>query len=478
MATNVPQPTFGANGFIAPTQQQILTGVQADLNNAFGGNLNPALDTPQGQLATSEASIIGDVYDLFTFYTTQTDPAFAAGRMQDAIGRIYFIERLPALPTVVECVCSGLTGVTIPVGALAQAEDGNIYSCTGSGQIGLSGSITLSFSCNVNGPIACPANSLNKIYQAIPGWDSVDNPTDGVQGQDVESRYQFEARRQASVALNSVGSIPAVQAAVLDVPGVLDAYTIDNSGSGTITVGGTSLAPHSLYVAAVGPSAQDIGNAIWSKKAPGCAYNGNTTVTVTDSNSGYSPPLPTYQVTFETPSALPILFQVNIVNSTMVPANAVQLIQNAIIAAFGGADGGPRARIGSTLLATRYVAPITALGSWAQVALIELGSANSPAATFTGSIGGTGGPSTTLTVTSISGVMAIGQEISGSGVVPGTFLTGFISGVGGNGTYSVNISQTAPPEPMTAAVASNPSVIVNINQVPTIAPSNISVSFV
>ena len=99
----------------------------------------------------------------------QFDPAFAAGRFQDAIGRIYFIERNPALPTVVQATCTGLAGVPIPVGALARAEDGNVYTCTEAGTIPQSGSIVLSFECSTPGPIACPAGTLDRIFQAIPG---------------------------------------------------------------------------------------------------------------------------------------------------------------------------------------------------------------------------------------------------------------------------------------------------------------------
>jgi hypothetical protein len=479
MTTNVPPATFGDTGFVAPTEEQILTGVQADYNAAFGGNLNPSLSSPQGQLAQSEASIVGNVYDLFSFFTTQVDPAFAAGRMQDALGRIYFIDRLPAEPTVVQATCSGLTGVTIPVGAQARAADGNLYVCTGSGPISAGGTVSLSFSCLTNGPIACPAGTLNQIFQQIPGWDTITNPSDGVLGQDVESRVQFEARRQATVAGNSVGSIPAITGAVLSVPGVLDAYVTDNVTGTGVTVGGTVVAPHSLYVAAIGGASADVAKAIWSKKQPGCPYsNCNTTVIVTDTNSGFSPPLPTYPVTFMIPAALPILFQVNIVNSSAVPSNATQLIQNAVMQAFAGADGGTRARIGSTIYATRYVAPIAALGAWAQVASIFVGSNNTSSAVVTGSIGGTGGGNTMTVASVISGTLAVGQTISGTGIITGTTITTLGTGTGGTGTYFVSVPQTTPTQTITAAKATNNMVSVNINQVPTIAAQNIIVTLV
>ena len=89
--TNVPAVTFGTNGFQAPAEQDILTGVMADINAAFGGGLNQSLSSPQGQLATSIAAIIGSCNDAFVNLTNQMNPAFADGRFQDGIAEIYFL---------------------------------------------------------------------------------------------------------------------------------------------------------------------------------------------------------------------------------------------------------------------------------------------------------------------------------------------------------------------------------------------------
>lgn len=473
MATSVPSVTFGPSGFIAPSEPAVLAGVQADINTAFGGNVNPALNTPQGQLASSEAAVIGNTNATFVYQSNQVDPAFATGRMQDAIARIYFLERLPSRPTVAQATCSGLTGVVIPVGAIARAADGNLYICTQQGQIPQSGSIVLSFACNAVGPIPCPEGSLNRIYKAITGWDSIVNLADGVLGANTESRQAFEERRQQTVAANSVGSVPAVLGAVLQVDNILDAYVIDNPSNSPVVIGDFTVARNSLYVAAVGGAAQDVGEAIWKKKAPGCSYNGNTTVTVFDSNSGYSPPFPSYQVSFETPAPLAVLYKVTISNNPLVPADAVTQIQSAIINAFSGADGGARARIGSTIFASRYVTPIVALGSWAQIAALTVGSDNTPAAVVTGSISGT-----TLTVTAVtSGALAVGQTLSdGTGAITvGTTITSFISGSGSTGTYGISNAQTVGSETITVATADRPSVAVGIDQVPTISAANIVV---
>jgi len=57
-----------------------------------------------------------------------------------------------------------------------------------------------------------------------------------------------------------------------------------------------------------------------------------------------------------------------------------------------------------------------------------------------------------LTVTAVgSGVVAIGDVLSGSGVTAGTAVVSFGTGTGGTGTYNVNTSQTASSTTITAA---------------------------
>lgn len=476
-SSSVPAPTFGPAGFVAPAESDILAGRIADINAAFGGGLNPDLTTPQGQLAQSDTAIIGAVMSLFLYYTSQVDPAFAQGRMQDGIGRIYFIERNPAQPTTVTCTVIGAQGVTIPVGALAQDQNGNTYVCTQGGTFDVTGTMSLTFANQQVGPIPCPAGTLTSIYKAIPGWDMITNPSDGVIGNVVESRTAFEARRRLSVAKNSLGSVPSVRGAVLDVDGAIDAFVTENTSTSAQVVGGVQLAANSLYVAVAGGAPADIARAIFAHRMPGGTQNGNTTIQVQDTQSGYSAPYPSYAVSYTIPSALGILFSVVLENSPIVPSDAASQIQNAIIGAFAGTDGGPRAQIGREVLASRYYAPIAALGAWAKgIVAITVGSINCPSASFSGSISGN-----VLTVSSMtSGSIALGQTLDDASgqVVEGTQILAFGTGTGGTGTYTVSSNQTVAQEPMFGIVPTLYRASVRIDQIPTTDAVSISVALV
>ena len=62
MASNVPTVQWnGTIGFVPPQQSAVLVGVSEDINAAFGGDLTQQPETPQGQLASSMAAIIGNL---------------------------------------------------------------------------------------------------------------------------------------------------------------------------------------------------------------------------------------------------------------------------------------------------------------------------------------------------------------------------------------------------------------------------------
>ena len=472
--TSVPRPTFGDSGFIVPSEQDLLTGILEDVNAALGGNMNMALETPQGQLATSLTSIVADKNDQLLAITQGVDPAFASGRMQDGIARIYFIERLPARATVVAARCTGRVGTLIPSRALAQATDGNLYSCVASGVVGVSGYVDLQFACTTTGPISCPANSLTTIYRTIDGWDSVTNLADGIVGADVESRAAFELRRQQLVFKNAVGSIPAVQASVLSVPGILDAYTTDNATGSTVIIDGVVIPPNALYVCVAGGDPNEVARAIWKKKMPGCPMAGNTTVVVQDTNSGYSPPFPTYNVTFQTAVPQTFVFAIRIVSSPQVPSDAATRIQSAILDAFAGLDGGPRARIGSAVYASRFYPPVAALGPWAEIVSIKVGSTGLPKAVFAASIAGT-----VMTVSAVSsGALAVGQTLVGANIADNVKITSLGTGTGGTGTYNISATQSVASQQIVSVLADLDVVQVGVAHIPVLGGLNVQVLLV
>lgn len=495
-STSVTPIEFTPTGLVIPPESQTLAEVQEDMNAAFGGKLNPALNTPQGQLASSTTAIIADANSAIAELVDQVDPDNATGFMQDAIARIYFLTRNPGTFTTVQCQLLGELGVTVPVGAQAEDTSGNIYTCQEAGTFGPSGTMTLPFANTQIGPIPCPPNTLNKIYVAISGWDTINNSAAGVEGSNVETASEFEFRRQNSVAVNANGSIQAIYGNVFQVPGVIDCFVSENVTSSPISgevnnnpnSTNYTLVPHSVYVAVTGGLASAVAQAIWQKKNEGSDMNGNTTVAVPDT-SGYSFPQPTYNITFEIPNPTAFSLIVNIKNSSALPSTIVADVQAACVAQFNGVVGattgagvtiqtsGQRVRIGSLMLAAAFYGPVaTCEGPSVPVGVLSIfiGSVFSGHATLVIS-------SEVLTVTGVtSGKLTPGTVVTGTDIPANTTIVQQLTGTpGGMGTYQMSAPATGNVgSPEVIVGAGGTSAQIGIDQQPTLAATDVTVNLV
>ena len=139
--TAVPDVTITENGLSVPDVSDILSGRLTDMSTALGGGASQSLSSPQGQIAQSDTEIIAQEYDKLLCLFNQVNPDYATGRFQDAIGRIYFMERISAQGTVVTATCLGQPGTIIPAGSTAVDTNGYIYQAIDILTIPASGSI-------------------------------------------------------------------------------------------------------------------------------------------------------------------------------------------------------------------------------------------------------------------------------------------------------------------------------------------------
>ncbi len=493
MTTNVPQVTWTNGQPVVPSEQDVLAGRAADFTAAFGGGLNTAATTPQGQLIASDTAIIGDGYAQIAYVASMVNPPQSEGAWQDAIGAIYFLERIAAAGSVVTCTCTGAVNTTIPSGALIQDAQGYLWAATGPLTIGTTGTVSGTFQCQTVGPIAAPANTINTIYSSVSGWDRVTNPAAAVPGRLVESPAQFENRRRQSVAINSHGSVQAVLGNLLDVTGVLSAYVIDNPTGSAITVGSTnySVAAHSLLASVYGGTSADVANAIWTAKDAGCAYNGNTTYTVYDT----SYPLgsqPSYPVTWLTPTETALAFAVTLTNNAQLPADILTSVQSAVVGTFAGTDGSVAAGIASSISVSRYYSGINAISALVDIVSVYVGI---PTAVTNESVG-TGNGSTTAFVhtaahlpvnpgsVSITAGSVVTTDSASTPVLSGTSTTGTLSGTGVTGTINyvtgaISLTYSTAPANSTAItmdysyVPAATVATMGVDQMPTLNAQNV-----
>jgi uncharacterized phage protein gp47/JayE len=342
--------------------------------------LNAESESPAGQIIDSQAVLVTAKDSELVELMNQFDPRKADGIFQEALAAIYFLTRKTAQPTVVECVCTGLQGTTIPAGSMIQNDDGYKLTSVGAVTIPASGSVNVEFQTVDVGAIPIPANSCNKIITVIAGFDTVSNENAGVVGQLEESRTALETRRALSVAKNSHGSRLSLQGSIASIDGVLDCLVLENKSNATVTIQGVSLISHSVAICVYGGADNDIAEMIYNKLDAGCGTNGSTTVTYTSEDGVPN----SYQIVRPAPTNLYV--EVTINETTTTPATIEDDIKNAIVDDFNGLDvnsGNLRRGCGQTIYASSFSVALIKTAGVSDLVSIEIGRS---AGTYTNSV--------------------------------------------------------------------------------------------
>jgi uncharacterized phage protein gp47/JayE len=355
-------------GLAAPDTAAIRERVAGMFKAAFGGSGGPELDTepasPAGQLVDALVAEIEAKNEETLFLANQFNPMVSEGRWQEALGRIYFLRRKRAEPTVVSCRVGGRAGTAIPYGALVEDADGLRLMCSRAIQLGSDGLGDTTFRCLKVGEIPVAPHTVNRIVTAVAGWDSVDNPEAGAMGRELESRADFESRRAESVAMNAHGSVPSLYGALHNlsgVAGVIDVQVLENIGPDPITRYGVAVPGHGVTICIFGGRDEDVARVIYEKKDAGCDTGGNTVVTHVAGDMGGA----VYEFRIVRPQAVNLWAKVELGVGEQLDEALTARVKAAVLADFGGANassGNPRVGLASTVYASRFYSAVTAAG--------------------------------------------------------------------------------------------------------------------
>lgn len=343
-------------GVVVPGTQEVREDLAEGVQEAL--TTNPDAPLPN----VDPASPLGQVIDLFTaekesknaevaFLANQFSPDTATGVFLDAIARLYGLTRKTSEPTVVTGICTGLKGTVIPYGAIVQDTQGNQlrHSATMGATIGDDGTVETTFDTVEHGNIEIGANTVTSIVTVIAGWDSVNNPTAGVTGRDIEPDGELISRMKESYAINANGTVANIQSNLSDLDGVLDCVVLENYTNQPQRQYSVELVAHSIAVCIVGGDDDAIAETIFRRKSAGCATNGETTVTYIDTehfNAVYS-----YKII--RPTAQTFKVQVSFYAEGL-NTDLQNQIKQAVVQDFLGELKNSRVTLASTVYASRF----------------------------------------------------------------------------------------------------------------------------
>ena len=349
-------------GFSADDVSDVRAAVAQAWKQAFRSDntaeLNTEPETPAGQIIDSQTASITQKDSEMLYLANMLNPLKATGIFQDALAEIYFLQRKPAIASSAVIKCTGLPGTVIPVSAqVMSAADDTVWQNTEAQTIGADGTCECVFECQSAGLISAAAGTLSRINTMVAGWDTAVNEAAAVVGQNAETQGAFEARRYASVGLNSRGTIAAVYARVANCENVVSCIVRENKTNMPIEIDSYYLKAHSIFVSVVGGSDEDIAEAIYNSCSAGCDYNGNTTVSVTDSATKA-----VENVTFYRPDEYDVYVKVTLAGRDTLPDEYKKTVKKAVYDNFYGESsatigGNPILRVapGDTVLASRFM---------------------------------------------------------------------------------------------------------------------------
>lgn len=308
--------------------------------------LNTEPETPAGQLIDGEAALVIEKDNAILYLANMFNPQTSSGIFQDALGKIYFINRHIAQSTLVTCTCKGLPGTVIPVNSIVEDINGKQFISTQAATIAENREINISFACTESGAVEVRANTVKKIITVIPGWDSVINANAGIIGRSRETETEFEDRRFDSVAKNSHGLAESIEGSIYNLSDVIACKVANNRNSATVEMLGVQVPGHSIYLSVYGGNDDEIGQVIYRKINAGCGTAGNTAVTVTDTATNTTE---TYFYTKAVETNLYVKIYIN--PDALYDASTIK--QSIINNIYGVTNDFTRLKMGDTMYASR-----------------------------------------------------------------------------------------------------------------------------
>lgn len=199
-----------------------------------------------------------------------------------------------------------------------------------------------------NGANEQEAGSINTIITPVLGWDSVTNPLAASPGRLLETDEQLRLRFRNTKLERSSNILDSLYSALLNIDGVQEVQIYEND---TDSVDANGVQPHSFLPIVLGGSSQLIAETIWQNKPIGILSQGDTVVTIYDSQN-----FP-HDIGLQRPTPVDIYIEIDISADpeadTPLPGDAEDQIRAAIIS-YASSNFG----VGKDVLYSRLFSPI------------------------------------------------------------------------------------------------------------------------
>lgn len=277
--TDFPAATIDATGIHVPDFSTVLAWMKEQYRQIYGDDIYIDNDSQDGQLIGIFALALSDSFSFAVNVYNAFSPATAQGAGLSSVVKINGLQRLVGQRSTVDVTITGAVGTVIVNGIVSDAAGTTKWRLPTPVIIPLGGSIIVTAITDSSGAVKASSGTITRIATPVAGWTGVTNAASAVVGRAIETDAELRARQSISTAIPSLTVLEGTIGAIAELNGVTRYRAYENDTSATDSDG---IPPHSISLIIDGGDVQQIGEAIFAKKGPGCGTAGDTAVTVTD----------------------------------------------------------------------------------------------------------------------------------------------------------------------------------------------------
>lgn len=312
------------DGFRLKRYADILPEMERRARELFGNDVNLSESSPLGMLirlnAWDEALVWQQMENIYLSGFISTSEGISLDRNVQNLG----IMRRLATRATGEIQIFGTDGTIVLEGFRVQTATGIVFQTVN--PITLSGGYAIAqieaVEPGINGNVE--PGLINQIVTPVAGVTSVTNPNSTSGGRDTETDAELRIRYTRSVSKPGGSSLSAIEAALLDIDGVLDAIIRENTTM--VLDESTGLPPKSISPVIWGGDPEIIANTLFQTKPGGIQCWGEDEVFTIIDSYGME-----HQIGFNRPELVTINVEAEIgVNPVIFPLDGIERIEAAI----------------------------------------------------------------------------------------------------------------------------------------------------
>jgi uncharacterized phage protein gp47/JayE len=306
-------------GFTVLTLPEIVSRMETRLK-VYDPEIDLDIASPDGQNVSIFSYEVSQLWQQLNLVHLSGDPRVASGQGLRNIGLLTGQPYGFADRSVVDVLLAGTTNTLVPKGSILADVDGNEFQTT-SDAIIPSGVQAISIAA---GTLPVPVGTVVVVKTVIAGFDTVTQPTEGVQGRGTQTAQQYRTLRNQTVMRNGTSVTDKVSAQLYDL-GLEQASVVDNDHPTDPAADGTPAMTLHVIIGDVGSvTDQEIALAILKSKGIGTpTWSLSNFSVLVDDNQGIE-----HEIFFDKATAVPVVAEVNLTYLSNDIAGASESIKN------------------------------------------------------------------------------------------------------------------------------------------------------